>query len=339
MNIPLYARYNYCYKKACEFLEEYEINSYPIEPLQIIANNHYGIMPYSEFMNEHNCDLDTVCRCMQSNDGKTILTDGVYSIAYNDLQNSQGRIRFTLMHEIGHIYLNHLIDFENTELSQCGLSKAENTILENEANAFARNVLAPVSMINQLKDKSVKNISSRFGLTPSAAKTRISFLQQDNKFYIESGMLYRMQNIFRSFFYKKKCPICNFETIQQYGKHCTICGSTNLYWGDGDKMKYPLLNTYENGKLCDCPKCKNEVTNLEGNYCQICGTYLINECPSCQTQLPSNARYCNMCGNHSTFFTSSILKPWDYNENNVSLPYEEEEFPFSPGTDIELPFQ
>ena len=28
-------------------------------------------------------------------------------------------------------------------------------------------------------------------------------------------------------------------------------------------MKYPLLDTYENGKLKECPTCHNEITNIE----------------------------------------------------------------------------
>ncbi len=61
----------------------------------------------------------------------------------NDTIRSQGRIRFTLMHEIAHILLTHLIDFNETILIRNALTKSKYKILENESNAFARNVLIP----------------------------------------------------------------------------------------------------------------------------------------------------------------------------------------------------
>lgn len=76
------------------------------------------------------------------------------------------------MHEIGHIYLNHLTDFESTKIYRGSLSRAENKVLENEANAFARNVLSPVSMYLTLKNKSTSNVARTFGLTQSAKRNK-----------------------------------------------------------------------------------------------------------------------------------------------------------------------
>lgn len=104
-------------------------------------------------------------------------------------------------------------------------------------------------------------------------------------------------------------------------------------------MKYPLLETYENGKLKECPVCHNEATNIEGDFCQICGTNLVNKCiyDGCSYTdfLPSNARYCPMCGYTSSFLNNGLLKAWDYKEytNNsdgfMNIP---------DGIDEELPF-
>lgn len=82
-------------------------------------------------------------------------------------------------------------------------------------------------------------------------------------------------------------------------------------------MKYPKLEVYETGKLKQCPNCDNEETDIEGDYCQICGNSLVNRCindncPSCQHDdiLPSNARYCPICGNRSTFYNNNMLSDW-----------------------------
>ena len=99
-------------------------------------------------------------------------------------------------------------------------------------------------------------------------------------------------------------------------------------------MIYPKLETYENGKLIECPTCKNEETNIEGNHCQICGDNLVNFCSygNCANfdPLPSNARYCPVCGNKSTFLENGFLNEWNYKEQGfMDIP---------DGIDEELPF-
>lgn len=317
MNVPKYARYNYVNKKASEFLAKYEINSFPIDPMLIIKQERWGIEKYSELMVAFNCSIGQVCKCLRSLDGYTVYDDVNFTIAYNDVGKSDGRIRFTLMHEIGHIYLNHLIDFEKTCLYRGGggLSKEEDKVLENEANAFARNVLVPISIIQKLKNKSLYNIAYRFGITYKAARVRMELLETDYSMNEKTGILYQLNKIFYSYYYKKNCITCGAGVIQRQGKHCPICGKKTLQWGDG-KMKYPKLQTYENRKLIRCPNCDNEETNIEGNYCQICCKYLVNECSNrdCEAPLETNARYCSICGSDSIFYRSNILKAWDYQE-------------------------
>lgn len=344
MNIPKYARYNYCSQKACEFLEQYKIKTFPINPFEIIQTEKYGLMKYSELMTEFNCSLDRVCTCLRSSDGKAILEGQYYSIAYNDFKSST-RIRFTLMHELGHIYLNHLVDFEKTEMlrdgkTTSGLSIQEYKVLENEANAFARNVLSPVSMFLTLKDKSIQNVSWTFGISPAAAETRIDFINKDAEIIKDLNLSQRVMLVYHRFMNKQKCTICNTQFFYKY-KYCPICGSKNtLEWGDGNKMIYPLLETHENGKLRECPNCQNEETDIEGEFCQICGENLVNRCinKECKNNieiLPSNARYCPICGNQSLFYHNNLLKAWDHRNTNSSnafmkIPDDiDEELPFN----------
>lgn len=342
MNIPKYARYDYCAKKACEFLEQYNIKSFPINPFEVIQAEKYGLMKYSDFMEEYHCSLDKVCTCLRSADGKTIFDGQYYSIAYNDFKVDT-RIRFTLMHELGHIFLNHLIDFEKTEIMRdgkitSGLTRQEYKVLENEANAFARNVLSPVSMFLTLKDKSINNVSFTFGISPSAAETRIDFINRDTEIIKSLNLLQRFMLVYHRFMNKRKCTICNTQFFYKY-KYCPICGAKNtLEWGDG-KMRYPLPETHENGKLIECPNCGNEDTSLKGDYCQICGENLVNKCinEECENTeiLPSNARYCPICGAQSQFYQNNLIKAWTYyNSNNTYEAFMD----IPDGPDEELPF-
>lgn len=317
MKIPVYARYDYCYTKACEFLEEYNIKSFPVSPFSIIEKNHWGLTTYSELMNTFCCNRENVIQCLGSKDGFTILDQDNYTIAYNDDDDYGNRIRFTLMHEIGHIYLRHLIDFEATRLYRGSLTKSENKVLENEANIFARNVLAPTTMIDHLKDKSKNNVARKFGITPAAAQTRLDFYKTDIKENRNVGALRRLSYIFYKFYYKRECKNCGASLIQKTGKYCPICGKKTLQWGEGD-MIYPKLDAYENGKLKVCINCNNEETDIEGDFCQICGNCLINRCKneecSKNKSLPTNARYCPICGDRSTFFANGLLKEWNHTE-------------------------
>lgn len=317
MKIPQYARYEYCNKRACDFLEEFHIKSFPVDVESIIHQKNWGFVKYSELMEVFNCSRSQVIHFLGSKDGFTIWDESNYTISYNDDPSFGDRTRFTLMHEVGHIYLHHLTDFEATKLYRGSLTRQENKILENEANAFARNVLVPTSMLQHLKNKDIYNVSIQFGITPTAAHTRLNLYNVDIVSNKQSNVLTRLHSVFYNFYNKKKCSTCGYGTVAKNRHYCPICGNKTLQWGDGTVI-YSKLETYDNGKLKECPSCKNEETDIDGDYCQICGKKLINICSNQEcslSPLPSNARYCPVCGNRSTFLDAGFLKEWNYKDN------------------------
>lgn len=339
MIIPKYARYDYCNQRACDFLEEFKITTFPVDVEEIIRRNKWGLVKYSELMGYFGCDRMKVIQCLGSEDGFTTWDGDNYTISYNDDSILGNRIRFTLMHEIGHVYLNHLIDFESTQIYRGSLTKAENKVLENEANAFARNVLVPTSMLQHLTNKNINNVAHRFGITPSAAQTRLELYNTDVQANNRSNVLNRLYSVFYNFYYKKQCFTCGYGTVAKSMHFCPICGQKTLQWGD-EKMIYPKLDSYENGKLKQCPECENEETEIVGEYCQICGSSIVNHCTNddcSEDLLPTNARYCPQCGFKSTFFSMGILKAWDYKEYDgfMNIP---DEIVRSEPIDEDLPF-
>lgn len=105
-----------------------------------------------------------------------------------------------------------------------------------------------------------------------------------------------MFSYYSYYIFKRKCKNCDAGIVQRYGKYCPICGFKNtLEWGDGDKMKYPLLETHENGKLTKCP----------------------------------------ICGEKSAFYNNNLLNSWDYNNAEspdafMNIPDDiDEELPFN----------
>lgn len=134
----MYQNYKIARDKAWEVLIECGIDKLPLNLADII--NHYGIylIKYSDsdYISRHNCN----------DDGFSKLIDNKPVIFYNDSKQQQ-RIRFTVAHEIGHILLGHINKGEtchrNTETDT---SNAK----EQQANIFARDILMPAVVINQL---------------------------------------------------------------------------------------------------------------------------------------------------------------------------------------------
>ena len=127
--------------------KECNIRSFPIDCFSVL--NHYGIqtITYKE-TKEQNLELyKAIYR--YSNDAFRFRM----SVYYNST-NSEGRIRFSLIHELGHYILGH------TE---------ESSDNEEEANAFASNFLAPRPITFQQELKTAEQIRDYYGISISAA--------------------------------------------------------------------------------------------------------------------------------------------------------------------------
>ena len=113
--------------------EECEISSYPIDCFDIANKLYYVLKPYSslppdEYMNALCIDTDGFSGVEQN----PVTGMNQYVIYYNDHAQYE-RMRWTIFHEIGHIYLGH---HDNPDDSN-------STIEEAEANFFAKYAIAP----------------------------------------------------------------------------------------------------------------------------------------------------------------------------------------------------
>lgn len=111
-----------------------------------------------------------------SRDGFTYYDNKEYSIFYNE-SRPYNRIRFTIAHELGHIFLNH-----HNLVSVNMLAKKDyyyNPIWEQQANVFARNILLPADIAKGLKNYSHQEISNTFELSIQMVDLRYKTLQQD----------------------------------------------------------------------------------------------------------------------------------------------------------------
>lgn len=327
--IPKYARYKYCIEKSIEFILNESIKTFPFDSDIIIKKHKWARIKYEELAKEHNLNLSDIIKTYQSEDGYSIYTGRNYTIAYNNTHIPK-RIYFTKLHEIGHIYLNHFIDFEETILNRSNMTNSQYKVLENEANCFARNVIAPAVIVKYLELNTANEISNYFGITLQCAKTRLDLLQYDLKYISEKSKEMQI-NFFKNTFNKKICFQCGSFLSSLITNYCPICKSKNISWGESD-MIYNGIDVNEDCKALVCPKCENEQIIEDGDYCQICGTYLINRCSNihgyntidgfveaCGNLTDGNARYCHYCGEKTTFYNNNFLKNWEKEKADFEL--------------------
>jgi len=113
--------------------------------------------------------------------GKTILHNGFFEIVYRDTEPSY-RCRFTISHELGHIFLGHLLI--NTPVYRTFAVRDD---LESSANVFARDLLAPACVLHELQATTAEQIAKICNISMQAAKNRaerMQVLEARNKYYL-----------------------------------------------------------------------------------------------------------------------------------------------------------
>lgn len=141
---------NYILDKVVSVILDCGILSYPINCIEIIEHYDYKVFTYSQ-IKQKNPHIYDLCRSYSED----AFHDGVNKIIVINDENCNGRIRFSLMHELGHIVCGHRGNEHNQEI---------------EANYFASNILAPRIAIHYARCKSATEVSKIFCITHEAAK-------------------------------------------------------------------------------------------------------------------------------------------------------------------------
>lgn len=359
--IPSTPRINRAQEIARGFLLCHKITSLPINVEQLIKNTGFCVLKkYSKQMQKRDLTYDYLCDNF-GKDGVTLFNPSnkkPYTILYNDYRKPYARIRWTLAHELGHVILRHNSNFEETKLSRSGLTDAAYKVLDDEADAFAAELLSPAIVLIAAGWTSKNDIVKHCALSNDAAKYRSKSVLGIEK--VKERYFTYEDHLFKAFYkhiYLNYCPECKTYFISKEAEYCPICGTNHLIWKEGTEniMKYPGIEVDENSKALSCPKCSNEELSY-GDHCIICGIKLVNKCirkaeiengykeyyDGCSKLLPGNARYCPYCGGESSFYFDGLLPSWEKyiktNErkanDNQSSPQPVSQNPF----DKEIPF-
>lgn len=166
-----YGKYKDARNASWQCILDFNINKLPVMVTDIIKKSE-SIRLFKE---------SDVHMLENGESGKTILHNGFFEIVYRDTEPSY-RCRFTISHELGHIFLGHLLI--NTPVYRTFAIRDD---LESSANVFARDLLAPACVLHELHATTAEEIAKICNISMQAAKNRaerIQVLEARNKYYL-----------------------------------------------------------------------------------------------------------------------------------------------------------
>lgn len=224
-------------QKAAEVLIQCQVTSFPVDCFALLENYGYRVFTYQE-LEDKSHEIYEMCisyseDAFQHGSGKII--------AYNE-QMPPGRIRFSLMHELGHILLEH----------RCSQPWAE-----REANCFASRLLAPRIAIHYACCKNLRDVAHRFDMTLEAA----DYAFQDYRRWHRMAV-YKMnstdKNLYRHFYDREtgcfvysrtRCAYCGRELINSRETICRDCDTA--MFGRQPRNTESALCQVSDGRLYD----------------------------------------------------------------------------------------
>ena len=134
-------------RSAARVLGEAGIGTYPVSPRQILR--HFGIrcLSYGQFCRMTDYTAEE-CFNLFGKDASSVRRGDRYLILYNEERTDHLRFRFTVAHELGHIFLGHHEEAGTTGPISAG--SALYRVMEQEADCFARNLLCPAPAMKEL---------------------------------------------------------------------------------------------------------------------------------------------------------------------------------------------
>lgn len=182
----IYGKYKDARNAAWQCLIDYNVTSMPVSVLDIAKSAGIRVVKNSK-----------VKWLLPNESGISIVVGSKWFIVYDD-SNSRQRYRFTVAHELGHIFLGHKLK-KRGNLTQT--IKDSESFAEQEANIFASRLLAPACVIWALGLKTANEISYVCDISHTAAEfraERMETLYKRNRF-LSAPLERKVYNNFGSF--------------------------------------------------------------------------------------------------------------------------------------------
>lgn len=308
-------------QKSAELLRDMRTASFPLDVYGLLSTfgQQIQLVPYAELETNPDKNAAGVNPQMMSKDGfctrirdalieygDKFVEGSVWYVYYDDTA-WKSRIRFTLMHELGHITLRHhqllnmdtLIDLD---------SNPEYKAADKQADLFSINVLAPAPAVYRIlkehgftydkkkADWQLTNpnapflqnlgdvphpevlIMTAFGLSQPAANWRLHELPLELEVWkqIDPDLYNLVEKLpHRSGWF---CWVCHTRR-RTTSMYCPGCGKGFHYeFKDFGKFSRPVMGLRKNGQFEFCSVCGNEDFPEDAEFCPICGNPVVNEC-------------------------------------------------------------
>lgn len=188
-----YGKYKNARNASWQCILDYNIKSLPVSVTKIIRqSDNIKLIKNSE-----------IKKLQNDKSGITIKKKDIFYIIYRDTEPSQ-RCRFTIAHELGHIFLGHLLI--NTPAYRTFDVRDGN---ESAANVFARDLLAPACVLHELRITDARSIAKMCNISLEAAifrENRMKELELRNAWY-QNPMEKQVYKQFEDFIKQKSKPI------------------------------------------------------------------------------------------------------------------------------------
>ncbi len=283
----------FAFQMAHRFMYDYNIRWLPVDPYEIIYKTPKWKLKYThQLAYELGVSVEYVeTHIMRSKDGLAmydIAKDQYDIIISNNADMTDGRIRWTVVHEIGHIYLNHLQDLKKTAITTEYLTQEEYDNLEFEADIFAGEVLASKWLMRYIDIVNEEDISLLCRLSDKGAQSRYK-KATENYSFIPANAAYTISRFSE---YLKEVAVCQEYSWFEFPKFLTQNTPKPLL----AKPK-PSFAKVRNA----CRFCGNEFGVTErSNFCIACGSPIkpnSNTIPSpCGHVNIKEAAFCEICG-------------------------------------------
>lgn len=161
----------YIQRKVLDIYQRMDTITYPVQPLTVIPHltQHCRALSYQNMAKLNKCSIQDIAVMCKSNSGATHYDteQNRYLILYNSAMN-QGRVRWTISHEIGHICIGHLEMIEEVAIA-CSEWREPYDQFESEADYFVWNFIAPLPIMREMGIRTVQQVQTVYGLSSQAA--------------------------------------------------------------------------------------------------------------------------------------------------------------------------
>ena len=334
--MELHADYKTPIVEALAVLEDSGIDQFPVDlhAIQRQYKNLFTIRSYGFFMESAGMSRPDCMKYFRSEDGAAVQLGSRYIIFYNETKPKK-RIRFTIAHEMGHIFLDHHYEYGEPILDREGIGQQLYTRLEKEAGCFARNLLCPADHTKKLleehgitkcskkrgdwqktRERSLTRnltvwfdaamlIENAFDVSDKAAEVRMDFLNIDIDNSKDSGIDSKTTSHIKqtASWYCYHCGLERFPGTT----YCFECGKNHFaFQVNTVGFQYRDANINDSMQFSPCPVCGNDEFSEDADFCKVCGTPLSNRCTQDATHINHpEAKYCYECGK-PTFFKGTI---------------------------------